>query len=281
MDLSGKSSFFKIAISTIVFILVFLLTKSPVWATLFALISTILVWLCLDIAIVNEFARLQIDLKNKRVRSLLLACLPLCMGNFLCNYIFSASKFAIDQQAVTEGIQTIYNILFMPASVINLFSGFIFKPMVTSLAMRWGDKKYHSFQQTLFRLTLAVGGLTLLAVVAGYFLGTPILGFIYHVDLSSYRWHLSIMIIGGGLSAFSTVLYYVATIMRCQKQIMLIYALTAVLALSISGVLVKYWGLMGAALGYLLLMLFMTMLFVGLWIWQIKKAYQLERKDIH
>lgn len=89
------------------------------------------------------------------------------------------------------------------------------------------------------------------------------------------------MIIGGGLSAFSTVLYYVATIMRCQKQIMLIYALTAVLALSISGVLVKYWGLMGAALGYLLLMLFMTMLFVGLWIWQIKKAYQLERKDIH
>lgn len=281
MDLSGKSSFFKIAISTIVFILVFLLTKSPVWATLFALISTILVWLCLDIAIVNEFARLQIDLKNKRVRSLLLACLPLCMGNFLCNYIFSASKFAIDQQAVTEGIQTIYNILFMPASVINLFSGFIFKPMVTSLAMRWGDKKYHSFQQTLFRLTLVVGGLTLLAVVAGYFLGTPILGFIYHVDLSSYRWHLSIMIIGGGLSAFSTVLYYVATIMRCQKQIMLIYALTAVLALSISGVLVKYWGLMGAALGYLLLMLFMTMLFVGLWIWQIKKAYQLERKDIH
>lgn len=273
MDISGRSSFYKIALSTVSFVAVFLVTKSPIWATLAALVVSVIVWVLFDLTICREFASLKLHWDRRMVKSLMLACLPLCMGNFLCNYIFSASKFAIDQQQLAEGYQTIFTTLFMPASVINLFSGFVFKPMVTSLASRWEDKKYKSFHGTLVRLSLLVLVLTVAAVGAGYLLGIPVLSFVYNTDLNGYRPHLLLMILGGGFSALSTVLYYVATIMRRQKSIMAIYVLTAVATYLISNPMVKIWGLMGASLAYLILMVLMTVLFVALCVSESRKAY--------
>ncbi|MGI5959034.1 MAG: lipopolysaccharide biosynthesis protein [Massiliimalia sp.] len=279
MDISGRSSFYKIGASTLGFVAVFLVTKSPLWATFAALVITIGVWLWFDLPVCRHFAVLGLPKSTGSLKSLMIACLPLCLGNFLCNYIYSASKFAIDQQNLAQGYQTIFTTLFMPASVINLFSGFVFKPMVTSLATSWEEKRYKHFNRTLIRLSFLVLGLTVVAVAGAYFLGIPILSFVYHTDLRDYRLHLLIMIVGGGFSALSTVYYYVGTIMRRQKYVMGIYAVVAAVALLLSNPMVRRWELMGASLAYSLLMLLMTVLFLLLWAAETKKAYAVLKKE--
>lgn len=47
---------------------------------------------------------------------------------------------AIEQGNMIQGIQTVYNILFMPASVLTL-AYIVFRPMITQLAIVWSNSK--------------------------------------------------------------------------------------------------------------------------------------------
>ena len=91
-----------------------------------------------------------------------------------------------------------------------------------------------------------------------------------------------ILLIGGGFGALTVLLTYVATLMRKQKFVFVIYALVSIIAFFVSPILVGRWKLLGAAYGYLLLMLLQAIGFLILWyINTIREYIKLERREIN
>ena len=134
------------------------------------------------------------------------------IGSILCLYIFNASNYAVDAvyqgaDAASEDIRYVYACIFMPTSVINLASGFVFKPVLTTMAAHYVEGRLSAFGSLVGKLLLGVTALTALALAGGALLGIPVLSLIYGYDLNGYLPELLVLILGGGFNAAGIILY--------------------------------------------------------------------------
>ncbi len=178
-------------------------------------------------------------------------CTPLFAGHFLSLYIYNVPKYAIDKFCTTE-MQTYYAIIFMPTFVINIFSEFVFKPMLTGLASLWHQARAKEFERIIIKLVINICVVTTAALGGMYLCGIPVLSFVYHTELKEFRTDLIILIAGGGFSAAVYMLYNVLTSMRMQKIIFVNYLTGAILITVISYYNVWRNGIRGAAVSYLI-----------------------------
>lgn len=153
--------------------------------------------------------------------------------------------------AVIPQMQGYWTPLYMPAAIINLFSIFAFRPMLTTLRAKWNAKERNAFRRIVFVLIGWVIAVTLGVLAGAWFLGIPVLQLLYGLPLAPYRNVLMIVLLGGGLNALATVLYYVITIMRRQYFLLLGDGVTFAATLLITPLFVRAQGLAGAGLAYL------------------------------
>lgn len=203
-----------------------------------------------NIIVSRKYFALFDQMRIKRVFRLLAVCFPLCMGSYLSLYIGNAPKYAIDR-FMGNVEQSYYSILFMPSYVINLFSGFVLRPTVTTLANIWNERDYAGFIIRVLKIAAIIGCLTAGAMTAGYFAGIEILDYIFSVDISQYRSVLMVLLLGGGFYALGIVMYYVITIARKQKYMLAVYFIISILVFVLADRLVLKNGIMGAAMAYL------------------------------
>ena len=159
----------------------------------------------------------------------------------------------------------------MPNMVINLFSGIIFKPMQTSMAVNYYEKKYKNFWHIIFRMFAIIAGFTLICEVGAYILGIPVLSWLYGVNLKDYKMTLLLLLLCGGVNAVNIIFYYVLAIMRKQKYMTILYLIVCGVALIIMDPITGRLGLNGAALGYLILVVLLGVLLMGYILFQIRK----------
>ncbi len=281
-DLSAKGLFFKYILSTGSFLVCLLITQDLLMSVcVLALVHIVLV-LVYDGSLIGAFASFSLDFRRGHLQRLLLACFPLFVGSFLSGYINNSAKYAIDAYLASEA-QTYFNILFMPAFVINLFGGFILKPQLSALAEQFNEGKIRRFLGTMAKQILYLLGITGACLVVGYFLGIPVLSWFYGVDLVGYRGVLMILLVAGGVSALYNVFYYCITIMRRQYMLLVGYGFVALLALIIMPGMVQKAGIQGAAWGYLGLMIVMNAVFamiLGYYLYRIKKGGSMDRSKL-
>lgn len=270
LDLSGKSLTLRTAISVLVFVIVLIFTKNTAISSLAMAATAFLV-----IGVFNPPMRKayggtwSFAFRKKKVKALFFDCVFLAIGAFLCSYILNCVVFAVDAYASDSNY--VFGALFMPTSVINLFSGMIFKPVLTTLTSRYERHQYGGFLKLLGLLMCAVAGLTVICLVGAWLIGVPVLSAIYAVDLSPYMEELLILIIGGGLNAASILVYYGLVVMRRQRKIFGCYVVTFVLTFAVPYVLVNRMRLLGAALAFLVVMLVQTIVFLTLLLWECRK----------
>lgn len=190
--------------------------------------------------------------------SILTACLPLFINAFIITDIFNCPKLAIDNAlqsgSLAHGAQTVYGILFLPASVLNLVF-LVFRPMVTDLAISWAAGRFSDFLTTVVRIGRYLLGISLLILLAGYFLGCPLLSLLYQVDLSGYRSVLMVIIVGGLFNTFMYLMDNAITVIRRQSYLIIAYLIAWVCARCFVDYFVSTGGLLGAALTFSLSML--------------------------
>ncbi|MBC5581422.1 lipopolysaccharide biosynthesis protein [Anaerofilum sp. BX8] len=191
------------------------------------------------------------------VLQLLQTCFPLFISMFLLMYIVNSPKYAIDALRA-EQEQACYAILYLPAQVIALFSTYIFKPMINELTKNWQEKKFHYFFGAITKVALGLLGVTLFGMLGAYLLGIPILSLLSALDLSSYKGALVLIMLGGGFSAFASMLTQVLTIMRRQRAVMVGYLITAGIALVIPYMMVRRNGVLYASASYVILMMLLS-----------------------
>ncbi len=266
MDLAGKSVAFRTVLSVAVYAIAVTVTGDVLVSVVAMVIAAAVGVLVFDVVLIGEFASLQVSFDKARLSKLIRSTVLLFVGSILCLYIFNASNYSVDEvyqgaDAVSEDIRYIYACLFMPTSVINLASGFIFKPILTTLATHFVEGRFKQFAGLVAKLLGGVAALTAACLLGGALLGLPVLSVVYGYDLTGYLAELEILILGGGFNAAGIILYYAMTTMRGQRDILLSYGVVAIATLAISTPAVERGGLMGAAVSYCGLMALQTVVF--------------------
>lgn len=261
LDVAGKSMAFRTAFSGTVFIVVVAISKNIVVASAFAVAAAVFAFAAFDLVIITEFEQLRFSLAYKKIWKLLRDCFFLFVGSFLYLYICNAAKYAVDAHMTEEAV-TYYTDLYLPTSTINLLSGFIFKPLLTTMSESYEAGKWDDFRSIVGKLLLGIVALTAVCCAGAFLLGVPVLSVIFGQDLRPYRLALVILILGGGFNAASMLLYYAMTTMRKQTHILLCYGGAFALSLVAAPFLVKHLGITGGAIAYTGAMGVLTLLFL-------------------
>ena len=183
---------------------------------------------------------------------------PLFVNAFIMMSITNEPKMVIDTAIergnMIQGGQTIYNILFMPASVLTL-AYIVFRPMITQMAIVWNNKKVKGFLKILAKILGCLLGIGMLLMAGSALLGIPVLSLVYAVNLSAYKNHLLIIIVGGCFYTFAAVLDNALVVIRKQYLLVLAYIVTWIYIKMTTGFFVTKWEVLGASWAYTTAML--------------------------
>ena len=287
LDVAGRCLSIRMCIFIIVYCGTLLLTKDQLVAIMISTISTIFVFAFLLLItrkpLIYSVSITKMDqTKNKektytknKMWALLSQCFPLFLGCFLSFYIGNAPKYAIDVKMSGES-QARYGFIAMPVFVVELLTSFIFMPQMYLLSKAWNEKKFSDFRKMVIKQIVIICLSIIVCLVGGYFMGIPILSFIFNTDLRQYKLPLLILIIGGGFLGLNGFLNAVITIVRQQKYSMFGYAVIAMLVFVLSGKVVSQYGIVGAAGLYTISMITITIFFVLIMRFGLRKGVNSE-----
>lgn len=250
LDLAGKSLAVRILINLIVFTITILISKDIYWAIMCMIASTCVWILSYDFPVLRMGENIAFKIRKSQFKGLFFNTFPLFICLFLQMFIFNMPKYAIDSYMSVES-QAVYSILFMPASIVNLFSSFIFKPIMVTLAVRWSQRQYSDVFKECLRRIIFLFGLIIVVAAGGFLVGTQVMSVVYGTDITMYKIELLIILIGGGFSGTATLIYFMNTIVGKQYLMLGAYGVTFLISYLINYPLVNGFGMLGASLGYL------------------------------
>ena len=195
----------------------------------------------------HQFDDVPIHWQFSHAAEIVKSCIPLFVSVFVMLYISNAPKYAIDRYC-SDVVQNRYNILFMPAFVINLFSQFVLRPLLTPMAQLWNEGNFRVFRGNVVKMLMVIALLTLFGVAGAWLLGIPILELVYGVPLAAEKGILLLVMVYGGLNAVSVFLYDMIAVTRRQKWLLAAYPLVAVVVGILSPIWVQKQEMMGAIL---------------------------------
>lgn len=258
LDLAGKALTYRIVMAMLVFLGTIVVFDNLLLSSLGLLVSYCICFFLFD---VRYNIRVEI-LKNRKkgtiksykwIIKLLLEGLPLFVNAYLMMSINNEPKMVIDraieQKWMETGTQTAFNILFMPASVLTLVY-IVFRPLLTQMAIAWNRKEKKVFIHIIIRMLACLVFFTCLILLGSSVLGIPVLSVFYGVDLSNYKLHLLIIILGGSFCTLSYVFDNALVVIRKQYLLVVAYFVTWVYVKMISYVMIRKAGMLGGALLY-------------------------------
>ena len=229
------------------------LFRSLVFALIISLlISTILFILVLNFYFgVPQNNSLENNKDNKKffsdnVFKLLRLTFPLFAITFLTFFLNNVAKYSLDYY-YSEMIQACFGYITLSIFAVEMVSGFIYQPTLTSLTEKWLKKDIKHFIAIILFQFLVILLLIFICFIAGWFVGVPIL------SLSNYKFDLIINIFAGGMMSFSVYATHLLTIMRKQNTLLVIYGITNILGGIFIWELTKNHEIRGGSLGNLII----------------------------
>lgn len=253
--LTGKSNAFRTILSVGVFLASLAYTKDLAAASLWAVGAQAAGFLGFDVLVIRELPNVEWRSAKGKKQELFAETILLFCSAVLDFYIFSASKYAIEG-CMADRDMAVFGAIFMPTSIINLVAGFVIRPYLTKMSFTWEMGRTRRFLKIQKRIALIIAALTVLAVGGAWLLGIPVLSLLYpnlQTGLSQCRPALVLIIFGGALNAYMNLFYYSLVIMKKQKYIFGVYGLVSLMAVLVSTPFVRWGGIFGGALAYVVL----------------------------
>ncbi|MBQ6483330.1 MAG: lipopolysaccharide biosynthesis protein [Anaerolineaceae bacterium] len=255
VDLAGKAQFFRYLFSTACFLLGMILGCSIAVSCLFMITAGILATWIWCFRPIGAFIEPDTD-PTDSVRQLLTRNIPLFLSVLSSLVVINAPKYIINAVSSDE-IQGIFGILFMPTSVINLVSMFIYKPFLIQYAavIEENDSR---FPRLLLQHASLVFAFSVFCAGLMWVVGIPFLKLLFGVNLAAYRTEMMLFMFAGGVMALNQLLYYLLVILRKQKSILLCYTLGVIVAIASGMVMIQKYEVRGAFYSFALSQLVMT-----------------------
>lgn len=258
LDLSGKALTYRIVVAVFGFGVVLFATKNLILSGAVLVLVYVICFFIYDIRYHYGVEAFRETAKKDKaglswVVKMTIEGFPLFINAFLMMSIMNAPKMvldvAIEQGSLAQGLQTVFNIIFMPASFLNL-AYIVFRPLITKMAIVWNMGKTKEFLKILMKILVSLFGIGILLLIGSALLGIPVLSIVYAVDLADYKLELLVIIIGGCMYTFAAVLDNALVVIRKQYILILAYALTYIYIKFAAEVMTGLWGILGAAMSY-------------------------------
>lgn len=257
-------------VSLILLIGTLLITDSLVLACIVATLGSIVVVMYQN----KEFYKIfhcKVNKFNKtNFKKLFSICLPICIAGFISMYLVNAPKYAIDAN-LTDEIQGIFAILFVPVFTINMIAMVIYRPFITKISHEWHQNDYSLFIKDVVIQIAAILLLTCLIIAFGYILGLRLLGILYHTPLNSYYLEFTILLLGGGMNTLAVFLSQILVIIEEQNKYFIIYIIAALATVILSTPLLVKYQIFGASVLYVAASLILVLLSLFIIIVKVRK----------
>lgn len=254
LDRAGKALLYRNFLEIAIFAIIDILTENIYISFIAMLAVSILILISYDLRITNKQQKIKLKFNYENTKRIIKECFPLGISTLISMYVINAVKYAIDAFG-DNTMQTYFNVLYMPTFVINLISILIMKPLLKPFGEYWNNKEYKRFIKIILFIILFLTGMTVIIEIGALLIGIPILSFIYAINLQEYKLELFLLILSGLFYAASTVIFYALGTIRKQKNTTIAYVISAVFALIISNFLVYNYGILGATISSVLIML--------------------------
>lgn len=256
LDLAGRALFIRVIIAIVGGGICLVVMHDLLALSLMLLFIYVVGLLLYDIRYYNKLKVLEKQKENqnnKWLQGLLVAGTPLFVNAYLLMDIMNTPKIVIDAAIMNGGLQngsqTIFNILFMPASVLTL-AYIVFRPLLTKMAIEWTMGRIKNFLKIIGSIMCCLLGMSILIIGGSALLGIPVLSVLYAMDLTMYKKELLLIILGGCFCTFSYVLDNALVVIRRQYLLVCAYVVSWVYVKIFAHTFVGKWGIMGAAIVY-------------------------------
>lgn len=260
LDIAGKACFARIFTTTMLWSVLYWVTQDLLVSTLITFAVTCVILLVVYGAPARGMFSLRPSIALGAVGRILWECLPLFVAAFLNQYLANAPRFAIHSTLGDEELG-VFAIVFMPAIAINMLSLFVFRPLLTRMALHWAEGDRSTFM-AIVRRGLATTGLAFCLVAAvTYVVGAPLLSLVFGTDVSGYVRELMVLVLAGALNAAGVILYYALATMRRLRAVLAAYAVAAAYAYVTTPLLTESLGMLGASVAYATIMTLLALFF--------------------
>lgn len=271
LDIAGKACFLRIFTTTFLWSGLYWFTQDLLTSTLitFAVTCVVLV-VAYGLPARGVFPLLP-SFNLRGIAGILWECLPLFLAAFLNQYLANAPRFAIHAALGDEELG-VFAIIYMPAVAINMLSLFVFRPLLTRMALRWTEGKRDEFFAIVRKGLLTTAGAFVIVAAVTYVIGSPLLTLVFGTDVSGYVAELMVLVLAGALNAASVILYYALATMRRLHAVLAVFAVTGATAYLIAPALTRSYAMMGASLAYAATMGLLALLFTAVMLIPTRRA---------
>lgn len=270
LHIAGKILSIRLFLYFVVFTIAYAISRNLLITVIITLFTTITIGVILNGSVQSEYSEYEQGIVDKKnILKIIRECFPLCISSFLMIYIFNAPKYIIDA-AVSEEIQTCFNIVFMPVFVVTLLSNFAFQPILNNMAYMWEKRAYKQFTRKIIHQIGIISGITFMGCLAGWILGIPVLEFLYGVNLTEYRYMLTLLILIGGIIAVVNFMNIILTTVRKLNSTLIAYGISAVILIS-GGKFALQNSLMTLCIYYMTLLIILAVVFGLIYNYTVKK----------
>lgn len=260
LDIAGKACFARIFTTTFLWSGLYWFTQDLLTSTLITFAVTCVVLIVAYGLPARGVFPLLPSLNVRGVAGILWECLPLFVAAFLNQYLANAPRFAIHAALGDEELG-IFAIIYMPAVAINMLSLFVFRPLLTRMALRWTEGKRGEFFSIVRRGLLTTAGAFAIVAAVTYMIGPPLLTLVFGTDVSGYVGELMVLVLAGALNAASVILYYALATMRRLRAVLAVFVAAGATAYLLAPALTRSLAMMGASLAYAATMGLLALLF--------------------
>ena len=275
MDFIGKSFILRGVVSNSLFIGCVLLTKNLLLSTSILAISSFILIFLYDRNNVKLFYEKIDNTSAKKIINLLIECLPLAIFTLLSILVMSIPRIILENTKGTE-IMGIYASIAIPATIIQVLSGYIFSPMLTIFAEHVDQKNFKLFHRLLFKTLAYISLLSIAAILGALAIGKFGLILLFGNKIIKYTYLFLPIIYISSLTALSWFIGLMLTVVREFKGLIISSVIAAAICFFGSKIFINRFGVNGTS--YILILALVLQIVLMSFFMAIKLKVLQERK---
>lgn len=270
---AGKSMTYKSLFSIIGFIVIDFISRNLLISCLYLLVVNVIFLIIYDIQKTNKIMKIVKDFQKSNIFKLLRVSSYTFLFTLIVTLIMNLPRYFIDY-FLDDSSQAVYGIISMPATFVMLFSQFILQPSLVSLTNFYKRNERKYFNGVVLKVSLLILGSMVIILPVAYFLGIPVLEFIYGIELSEYLYYLLLVILGSAFYAVSNVLLNSLIVVHCNKEQLLVQSIILIISIISCYFLVNHFEIYGGLLSYFGILLLQFIIYVLFYLSVIYKKFK-------
>lgn len=270
---AGKSMTYKSLFSIIGFIVIDFISRNLLISCLYLLVVNVIFLIIYDIQKTNKIMKIFKDFQKSNIFKLLRVSSYTFLFTLIVTLIMNLPRYFIDY-FLDDSSQAVYGIISMPATFVMLFSQFILQPSLVSLTNFYKRNERKYFNGVVLKVSLLILGSMVIILPVAYFLGIPVLEFIYGIELSEYLYYLLLVILGSAFYAVSNVLLNSLIVVHCNKEQLLVQSIILIISIISCYFLVNHFEIYGGLLSYFGILLLQFIIYVLFYLSVIYKKFK-------